>query len=86
MLTIREKTKRSGFVLTGVVAAVILSAGLAMNHIRIGGSIHQREALINEFVADIMPPPAFVIEPMLEVSELMRNPGSLAQKIGRAHV
>lgn len=79
MLTIREKTKRSGFVLTGVVAAVILSAGLAMNHIRIGGSIHQREALMNEFVADIMPPPAFVIEPMLEVSELMRNPGSLAQ-------
>lgn len=79
MLTIREKTKRSGFVLTGVVAAVILSAGLAMNHIRIGGAIHQREALMNEFVADIMPPPAYVIEPMLEVSELMRNPGSLAQ-------
>ena len=79
MLTIREKTKRSGLVLTCVVAAVILSAGLAMNHIRVGGSIHQREALMNEFVADIMPPPAYVIEPMLEVSELMRNPGSLAQ-------
>ncbi len=79
MLTIREKTKRSGFVLTGVVAAVILSAGFAMNHIRVGGSIHQRESLVNEFVADIMPPPAYVIEPMLEVSELMRNPGSLGQ-------
>jgi methyl-accepting chemotaxis protein len=79
MLTIREKTKRSAVVLTGVVAAVILSAGLAMNHIRVGGSIHQREALTNEFVADIMPPPAYVIEPMLEVSELMRNPGSIAQ-------
>ena len=79
MLTIREKTKRSGIVLTGVVATVILCAGLAMNHIRVGGSIHQREALMNEFVADIMPPPAYVLEPMLEVSELMRDPGSLDQ-------
>lgn len=79
MPTIREKTKRSGLVLIAVVATVIFSAGFAMNHIRVGGTIHQREALVNEFVADIMPPPAYVLEPMLEVSEVMRNPASIGQ-------
>lgn len=67
-------------VLTGAVASSILLAGLGMNHIRVGGTVHQREALINEFVADIMPPPAYVIEPMLELSELMREPGSLPER------
>lgn len=80
MLTIREKTRRGSFVLIGAVALVILLSSLGMNHIRVGGVVHQREALINEFVADIMPPPAYVIEPMLELSELMRDPASLPER------
>ncbi len=80
MFTIREKTRRGGLVLTGAVASVILISGLGMNYIRVGGPVHTREALISEFVADIMPPPAYVLEPMLEVSMLMRDPASLPQR------
>lgn len=51
-----------------------------MNAIRVGGALHERQLLSNEFVADIMPPPQYVIEPMLEVTRLMRDPSLLAEK------
>ena len=77
---LEKQVRVGGLVIVGcLVAAAVLSA-LGMNTIRIGGGLHQRQQLTNEFVADIMPPPEFIIEPMLEVSELMREPASLPQR------
>jgi methyl-accepting chemotaxis protein len=72
------KTGAIAAVLSLVVVATV--SGIGMNAIRVGGALHERQLLSNEFVADIMPPPQYVIEPMLEVTRLMRDPSLLAEK------
>lgn len=59
---------------------LVISSALGMNAIRVGGALHKRQLLTNEFVADIMPPPEYVIEPMLEITRLMRDPTSLEHR------
>lgn len=72
-------------VITGsmlVIACLVALGALSIfgiNIIRIGGGLHQKQQLTNEFVADIMPPPEYIIEPMLEISQLMRKPENLDQ-------
>lgn len=56
---------------------LVISSALGINAVRVGGALHKRQLLTNEFVADIMPPPEYVIEPMLEITRLMRDPRSL---------
>lgn len=65
--------------MVAMLLLAVLSA-LGMNTIRVGGALHARQSLTNEFVADIMPPPEYVIEPMLEITQLLRNPQSLEEK------
>lgn len=73
-------------VLTGsavVIACFILMAALstlALHAIRVGGPLHQRQQLTNEFVADIMPPPEYIIEAMLEISHLVRDPSRTPER------
>lgn len=66
-------------VITGsmlVIACLVALGALSIfgiNIIRIGGGLHQKQQLTNEFVADIMPPPEYIIEPMLEISQLIKK-------------
>ncbi len=77
---IEKQVRVGGLVISCCLVAAALLSALGMNTIRVGGGLHLRQQLTNDFVADIMPPPEFIIEPMLEVSELMREPTSLPQR------
>ncbi len=63
-----------------VIAAIALSAFVVMQ-IRYGGPIFQKYALQDELLADILPPPAYVVEPYLEASLAMANPAQSADHI-----
>lgn len=61
-----------------VIAALflfgILVASTLINQIRFGGPIHERSQNINDLLADILPPPSYIIEPYLEVTRIRLDP------------
>ena len=63
-----------------VIVAIALSTFVVMQ-IRYGGPIFQKYALQDELLADILPPPAYVVEPYLEASLAMANPAQSAAHI-----
>jgi methyl-accepting chemotaxis protein len=49
-------------------------AGSAINQIRFGGPIQTRSQQANDLLADILPPPSYIIEPYLETTRIIRDP------------
>ncbi|MBT0668757.1 HAMP domain-containing protein [Novosphingobium profundi] len=78
---IKDQTQKAGRLLTALVALAVLLTGFVLYTIRFGGPIERKHALQNEMLADILPPPAFVIEPYLETVMATENPGSAPFKL-----
>jgi methyl-accepting chemotaxis protein len=71
---ISDKAKIGSRLILGTVALAIFLSALAVFQIRYGGPIYRKYALQDELVADILPPPAYVVEPCLEASLAMLHP------------
>ena len=52
----------------------------ALNDLRVGGPLYGKIKLGNDLVADILPPPEYVIEAYLEATLAIRDPSSLAAR------
>jgi methyl-accepting chemotaxis protein len=66
-------------VLFGAITALGLSAILAVSmhansQLRVGGPLYAQIKLGNDLVADILPPPAYVVEAYLEATLALQNP------------
>ena len=61
----------------------ILVTAFALVEIRFGGPIQRKHALNDEMLADILPPPAFVVEPYLEASLVASNPAQADARLAR---
>ena len=82
-------TKRPNIAtLTNVLAAAVIAGFVAMigtsvwaiGELKVGGPIYQRIVLGKDLVADILPPPEYVLEAFLEVSLAQANPADLAPR------
>jgi nitrate/nitrite-specific signal transduction histidine kinase len=71
------------------LVAVIMTAALigtsqvnrqSLDALRVGGPLYQRIVMGKDLVADVLPPPAYIIEAYLEATLAIRNPAS-----ARAH-
>ncbi len=63
-----------------VVLGYIASAGsaiYALRDLKVGGPVYDRIVLMKDLTADILPPPAYVIEAYLEASLALANPQSV---------
>ncbi|MEI6640571.1 MAG: HAMP domain-containing methyl-accepting chemotaxis protein [Novosphingobium sp.] len=69
-----HKARRSALLLIGLVLAIIALASAVVYSIRAGGPITQQTALQSELLADVLPPPAFVVEPYLNASLVAHDP------------
>ena len=78
-MSIRAKSRRGGMILAGAVAGALLLIGLAVQHIRVGGALDTRNDVVSGFTADIMPPPLYVVEPMLKARQAADDPAHLAE-------
>ena len=58
--------------------AVISASNYAISQLKIGGPIYDKIKLGNDLVADILPPPEYVIEAYLEATLALQDPSSLA--------
>lgn len=74
---IRQKVRKGGTFVIFALLALSTFAAFGMSQIRLGGPLHERQKLTAEYLADILPPPQYVIEPMLEVTRIVQDPASL---------
>jgi methyl-accepting chemotaxis protein len=67
-----------GILLVLGFAAVVASGAYALRELKVGGPLYSDIKLGNDLVADILPPPAYVLEAYLEATLAMREPDQLA--------
>jgi methyl-accepting chemotaxis protein len=81
--------KRTGHLLAGLKIATflvaVLIAGFAFNSIGSDGKLATQNRLISDLLADILPPPIYVVEPYLEATRAIANPANASSHIARLH-
>lgn len=78
-MSIRIKSRRGGLALAGTVTLLLLLIGLAVQYIRVGGTVQNRIDMVTGFTADILPPPLYIVEPALKARQAIDDPAHLAQ-------
>jgi len=67
-----------GFLIIVGFAAAILTSATALRELKVGGPVYERIVLGKDLVADILPPPAYVLEAYLEATLAMQPQSSIA--------
>ena len=78
----------SAVVLFGIMAALglaglFVTSGYALKQLRVGGPLYNQIKLGNDLIADVLPPPEYVLEAYLEVTLALREPDTLAARKDR---
>ena len=76
-LTIARAMALFGLVTAAGLAAVVFTGLYALSDVKVGGPLYNQIKLGNDLVADILPPPEYVIESYLEATLALNNPGEL---------
>ncbi len=63
--------------------AVLLTSQVALNQLKVGGPLYDKIKLGNDLIADVLPPPAYIIESFLEATLAMVDVKTLAERRGR---
>ncbi|NLR69570.1 HAMP domain-containing protein [Novosphingobium sp. ERN07] len=71
---IRDRTTRGARLVVGLIVVSIALAAVTIGYIRFGGPLHRQNLLQDELLADILPPPAFVVEPYLHTTWAIADP------------
>ncbi|WP_257167272.1 methyl-accepting chemotaxis protein [Bradyrhizobium sp. SRS-191] len=66
-----------GLVLALGFGAVVLTSAYALRELKVGGPLYSKIKLGNDLVADILPPPEYVLEAYLEATLALREPKNL---------
>ncbi len=66
--SIKQKTRIGGIAIVGALAVTLVATGVGLNRIRLGGSLDYQNGVTNNFVADILPPALYLVEPMLQAT------------------
>ena len=82
-LTIARAMVLFGLVTATGLAAVVFTGVYAVSDVKIGGPLYNQIKLGNDLVADILPPPEYVIESYLEATLALNNPAELEAHRGR---
>ena len=65
-----------GFVVAIGITAIIGTSSYALEHLRVGGPLYSTIKLGNDRIADILPPPEYVIEAYLEATLALQAPST----------
>jgi methyl-accepting chemotaxis protein len=65
------------------LAALVFTSSYALNKLRVGGPLYDQLKLGNDLIADILPPPEYVIEAYLEATLALREPETIATRTER---
>ena len=76
-ITISRAVFAFGMLTIAGLVAVIIASNYALSQLKVGGPIYDRIKLGNDLVADILPPPEYVIEAYLEATLALQDHASL---------
>ncbi|MGF7172599.1 methyl-accepting chemotaxis protein [Azospirillum doebereinerae] len=79
-LKIAALTHLFGMLVTLGFLAAVAVGGLAIHELKVGGPIYHRIVLGKDLIADILPPPEYVIEAYLETTLALNDPASVEQR------
>ena len=82
-MTIKQYIRNGIATILGLLVVASTVTLYGANQIRIGGPLHIAENQASDLIADILPPPEYVIEPYLEATLLLHDPASLARRKAR---
>lgn len=82
-MQLKAKGRIGGTVIIGALALAVVIASLGLWQIRVGGPLHASEQRMSDLTADILPPPGYVVEPMLEATLLLEHPGTISARRAR---
>src|SRR6478609_336737 len=77
-LTISRAILIFGLVTALGLGAVIATSVFALSQLKVGGPLYNQIKLGNDLIADILPPPEYVIESYLEATLVLHNPAQLS--------
>jgi methyl-accepting chemotaxis protein len=81
-MTLRLSISRAilifGLVTALGLGAVIATSVYSLSQLKVGGPLYDKLKLGNDLIADILPPPEYVIEAYLEATLVLRDPAKLA--------
>ncbi|MBC2669747.1 methyl-accepting chemotaxis protein [Novosphingobium piscinae] len=80
---IQTQARNGVRILISLLLVAVVMGGLAVAQIRFGGPISRATSLQDELLADILPPPAFVVEPYLHATLITTNPETMAQELAQ---
>ncbi|TDQ85513.1 methyl-accepting chemotaxis protein [Dongia mobilis] len=72
-----------GILIIGGFAAIFGTSHLALGELKIGGPLYRQIVLGKDLIADILPPPEYVIESYLEATLALHNPEELPARRDR---
>jgi methyl-accepting chemotaxis protein len=78
-MNIKMMSQRAGFALMGLLGLAILFSAYGINTIRFGGEMHRVNQQLNDFNADILPPPEYLVEAYLIANLIARSPSQLEE-------
>ncbi|MDP1585362.1 MAG: methyl-accepting chemotaxis protein [Bradyrhizobium sp.] len=65
------------------LTAVILASNYALSELKVGGPLYSKIKLGNDLIADILPPPEYIIEAYLEATLARQDPSTVAARRDR---
>jgi methyl-accepting chemotaxis protein len=82
-LSISKAFAIGGYLILAGLLASLLASSIALERLRIGSSAYDRIIMGKDLVADILPPPAYIVEPFLEAHIVAREPEAAAEHLER---
>jgi methyl-accepting chemotaxis protein len=82
-LTISRAILSFGLVIALGLTAVFATSIYGLSQLKVGGPLYDRLKLGNDLVADILPPPEYIIESYLEATLALHDPNALASHRSR---
>src|SRR5882724_10612631 len=67
-----------GLITASGLAAMLFTSNYALDQLKVGGPLYTQIKLGNDLVADILPPPVYVVEAYLEATLALRDPAELS--------
>ncbi|WP_084581815.1 methyl-accepting chemotaxis protein [Sphingomonas azotifigens] len=82
-MSIASFVRNSALAMMAILLAGGLLAAWRLDRIRMGGEMQLRQQLNADLIADILPPPEYIIEPFLEATLIARNPETVGEHANR---
>lgn len=79
-MRITTLAKLAGSIVAVGFCLVIASGWFALRELKVNGPLYDRVVQGKDLVADILPPPAYIIEAYLEVNLLLQDPATVAER------